>query len=743
MPFISALNPFLLWGSLAVASPIIIHLLSKRRFTVLNWAAMDFLLQADQQNRRRVRLEHLLLLILRCLLLLLIAALVARPVFDPSGLGAAGLNMGRCEHIILLDDSPSMGARRDNQSVFDKSLNGLTSFLQDLSDQRPQDSFTLLLTSDPERPFQNATSLASKNLPSVIRRVEDLKVSDVAAHIDRALLALKSHISETEGDINRSIVIISDFRSRDWLPGEKVESGQGPLTMVENLAKTNPDVNWRMVDTGNFPEDNVGITAIDPPRGAIAENVPARFEVHVQNFGPADVDNIEVVFSSGGLIPLRSRIDTIPPGGEESVPFTFSFQDTGPARVQAELEKDELLADNIRRYAADVTKGARVLLVDGEPAMKPSNAESFYLQRALAPPGDTESGYVISVISGSQLSDHQLDSYKLIVLANVFRISQELADKLKKWVAAGGGLVYFLGDQADPSSYNAVHKGHPRLFPVTLNEIFGDPSEEKWIGLKPRAVNHPLLKIFAGEKNPLLERVKIFRWWDSKFDPKTIPGGTVSVLATFNNVEKSPAILQSNLGQGRIAIFLLPADAEWSTWVSSPSYLVTIQEMARHLVRPVSDHRQIVAGQNLREPVDPSDFVLEATVTKPDGEPGGTLQAAPLNDTNKMVFQYLDTAEVGFYRLQRELRDGTPAPALFAVNLDPDEGDLEHVPKKRFATLRKRSNVDVAKTSSNLKSADVANKMELWKPLLIVLVAVLCAEQLLGWAFGHRRQFTT
>ncbi|MBS3763491.1 MAG: hypothetical protein KGZ25_09350, partial [Planctomycetes bacterium] len=70
-------------------------------------------------------------------------------------------------------------------------------------------------------------------------------------------------------------------------------------------------------------------------------------------------------------------------------------------------------------------------------------------------------------------------------------------------------------------------------------------------------------------------------------------------------------------------------------------------------------------------------------------------------------------------------------------------GDLEHVPKKIFATLGKRSNVDVAKTSSNLKSADVANKMELWKPLLIVLVAVLCVEQILGWAFGHRRQFTT
>ena len=76
MAFISALNPALLWGGLAVMSPILIHLLSKRRFQVVAWAAMDFLLDADRQNRRRIRLEHLLLLLLRCLIILLAVALV-------------------------------------------------------------------------------------------------------------------------------------------------------------------------------------------------------------------------------------------------------------------------------------------------------------------------------------------------------------------------------------------------------------------------------------------------------------------------------------------------------------------------------------------------------------------------------------------------------------------------------------------------------------------------------------------
>ena len=65
-------------GTLLVSAPIIIHLLNKRKFKTVDWAAMDFLVEADKRNRRRIRLEDLLLLVLRCLAVVLIALLVAR-----------------------------------------------------------------------------------------------------------------------------------------------------------------------------------------------------------------------------------------------------------------------------------------------------------------------------------------------------------------------------------------------------------------------------------------------------------------------------------------------------------------------------------------------------------------------------------------------------------------------------------------------------------------------------------------
>ena len=49
------LAPTLLFGSLAVASPIIIHLLARRQVRRVPWAAMRFLQKAVERNQRRMK----------------------------------------------------------------------------------------------------------------------------------------------------------------------------------------------------------------------------------------------------------------------------------------------------------------------------------------------------------------------------------------------------------------------------------------------------------------------------------------------------------------------------------------------------------------------------------------------------------------------------------------------------------------------------------------------------------------
>ncbi|HKI18359.1 MAG TPA: BatA domain-containing protein, partial [Isosphaeraceae bacterium] len=60
----------LLYGLAAAAVPLVIHLLNRRKFREVSWAAMQFLLAALRKNRRRIRVEQWLLLAIRTLVVL-------------------------------------------------------------------------------------------------------------------------------------------------------------------------------------------------------------------------------------------------------------------------------------------------------------------------------------------------------------------------------------------------------------------------------------------------------------------------------------------------------------------------------------------------------------------------------------------------------------------------------------------------------------------------------------------------
>src|SRR6516165_2964378 len=64
-------------GAAAVAVPVIIHLLNRRRYKIVTWAAMRFLLNAQRQNTRRMRIEQLILLLVRMALVALIVFAMA------------------------------------------------------------------------------------------------------------------------------------------------------------------------------------------------------------------------------------------------------------------------------------------------------------------------------------------------------------------------------------------------------------------------------------------------------------------------------------------------------------------------------------------------------------------------------------------------------------------------------------------------------------------------------------------
>ena len=791
-PFMTNPGLFLV-GAAAVSIPIIIHLLNKRKFKVVDWAAMEFLLDADKKNRRRIRLENLILLLLRCLAVLLLALLLGRP-FIPTSMAAGLIDAQQFERVVLLDDSLSMQARLGNESAFEIARQRLTDLTRTLADDQSDNSLTLLLTSRPDQPQFNATHLSADTIDEINAAIDKLEPSDGVANLPVALAQLRDYLANQPQNINRIVYLLTDLRSRDWKAAEN--SQESPLAVLKELADDTSGC--FVIDAGDGEDRNIAITEIRP-EGTLVAGVASRFDVAVTNFGSQEARNVTVKFGAGDVLPVTEEIERIGPGETLSRSFTFSFaaeessDETtagnvlAPRRVKVELttarqgEDDRLAADSIAYYPARLVRGIPVALVDGDPSASFGKSESFYLRRALSPQGPVPSGVVVDVVTETELESLSLEKYQVIFLCNLYRLGDKTAEnvlRLEKWVESGGGLAIMPGDQIDEVSFNDLYyRDGAGLSPLKLEKIEGDETEEKWVNFKVEQTNHEVLKIFAGQNNPFLDNIKTFRWWTASVKKEQL-GSVVSVPCRFTDVDDSPAFAEKQFGKGRVMTAAFPADADWSNWSSDPSYIVSMQEFVRYLSGDRGDRGLVRVGEPLSHPLDLTVYSLDASLEGPkelkanlqaapgkgsgdrsqesgvqgqekgirSQEPGDsgqkpplTTQPSPLTSSTTWLLEYPRAESQGFYEMKLQRNEGGVEPVLFAANVDPGEGDLRRADREAMEKELAGSKVQIVPAAAAAGLVGSGSQTELWWYLLWGAVVALCGEQVLAWYFGQRR----
>lgn len=206
-------NPEFLWVGVALISvPIIIHLINRLRFKRLPWAAMEFLLKAQKKNRRRLIIEQLILLALRCLLVALVGLLVMR---------FTGFSAGSKQslHIVLLDDTLSMTDKvgDKDKSCFQRAKSILT------------DKLATKMTAGDRLLVLPLSKVGSGEDPKPTEKLNDAEVYGTwkKEHID-PMEPTRLHLSLADGvqwarriadeDPNSPLTlhVLSDFRRKDW-----------------------------------------------------------------------------------------------------------------------------------------------------------------------------------------------------------------------------------------------------------------------------------------------------------------------------------------------------------------------------------------------------------------------------------------------------------------------------------------------------------------------------------------------
>lgn len=111
------LHPLALFGLAAAAIPALLHLFQRRQPPEAEFPALRYLTEAERRSARRLKLRHLLLLLLRTSLVVAVILAAARPLVPTRAIGATHPPSAL---VVVLDNSLSSGAVAGGQITLDR-----------------------------------------------------------------------------------------------------------------------------------------------------------------------------------------------------------------------------------------------------------------------------------------------------------------------------------------------------------------------------------------------------------------------------------------------------------------------------------------------------------------------------------------------------------------------------------------------------------------------------------------------
>jgi hypothetical protein len=431
------LNWFMLLGLAGVAIPIIIHLLNRSRSRVVDWGAMRFLEASLASRSRRILIEEVLLLVLRCLLIAMATFALARPflptrptamvvLFIPAVVagavcaalaGAMWSNRRRRRWLlagtVVLLAVPVIaggleqayqhakwsfgGGEKDVAIVVDGSMSmslsheGATNFSRAIAEARavvgacgPADGVSLVLAGASPRVVLGSPTSNRKDIAAAL---DSLAPVGGSMHVAAALQAASQSLMDG-GNPAKKIVLITDGQQVGW--DVRAETRWKLLGSDLHRHPTPPQTIVRMLP---MPDRFTNATVVDVAcdRRIIGTDRDVRVNVKIAATGTEPVRQRIVRLLVDGE-PAGSRdIPEILPGAAETVRFDYRFHRPGRHIVEARLEgTDDLMGDNSLKRVVDVLSTLPVLVVDGSPSARPLEGAADFLDIALAPPPSDE-----------------------------------------------------------------------------------------------------------------------------------------------------------------------------------------------------------------------------------------------------------------------------------------------------------------------------------------------------------------
>ena len=411
----SFLSQPILWGLFAASVPVIIHLLNRRRFRIVKWAATSFLLKASRESRGKKKLKHFLILACRALAIAALIFAVARPLiggFLGSGSGSVGTVVLILDRSASMETKPGSGQLSHRQSVITK----ITEAVENMGSPR------LVLIDSASGEIQEVPS------PDALSELSTTSATDTQADIPTLLAKAIDYLDETNPG-QSEIWVASDLQRGDWRPSDSrwgaIQAGLKGLPTKTNLRiltageQTVENFTLELLTSRRVEDDLFLDLKLSRLEGDGTTTVPITYSLN-------GARNSERVTMNGQEVRFQKR-------------FPLTAADTeGYGWVG--IPSDNNSRDNSVYFAFGGKEPVQTWVVSEEP----TSPTADFLQKAAAPAGFER--YTCTVVAPTQTTQIDWTTASLIIWQAPIPIGA-VAAQLNDFVTSGGSALFFPPNQ--------------------------------------------------------------------------------------------------------------------------------------------------------------------------------------------------------------------------------------------------------------------------------------------------------
>ena len=405
----------MLWGLIATAIPIIVHLFNFRKFKKVYFSNVEFLKEIKQETQSKRNLKHLLILASRILAVIAIVLAFAQPYLPQPGVLE---KPGGTAVSIYIDNSFSMQGDGKDGILLDLAKNKALEIVESFA---ASDKFQLL-TSDFEGRHQRLVS--KEEMTSLIQEIElspaSRKMSEVVTRQRDALV--------TSGLEKRHAFILTDL--------------QASITDIPEIAN---DTAMRVTVVPELPEitGNVFIDSVWFETPVRQINQPEILHARVVNTGSEDIETIPLQLIINGTQKSVASA-SIPASSNNTIDITYTNTDAGFKHCSLVITDASITNDDAYYFSYTVAEKIKVLEIMGNTAATQAVRAVFA----------DDPFYEWNSLNETAIDFSRFAGMNLIVVNQLRNLSSGLLSELNKFMESGGSVVVIPASEIELGEYN-------------------------------------------------------------------------------------------------------------------------------------------------------------------------------------------------------------------------------------------------------------------------------------------------